>query len=97
MAKAIRARVFWASALVAAVLGVAAGVLHLYIRFANNTQGEMYDRMGNVDIPYCLLLLLVAFAPVFAAVFLSCLAGGLSMALFTRKRGAMEGTYPRND
>jgi hypothetical protein len=41
--------------LLATVLAVAAGVCHLYMRFANNTQGEMLDGHGHVDLVYSAL------------------------------------------
>jgi len=53
----------------ATVLGSLAGILHLYLRFLNNSQGEMYDDAGGVDIPYTALLFLTAFVPVWLLTF----------------------------
>lgn len=63
---ALSARICRLMIVVAAIVfGICAGALHLYMRFSNNTQGEMFDRSGHVDIGYSALLFLTAFAPVF--------------------------------
>ena len=62
----------------AAFLGTLAGVLHLYMRFSNNAQGEMFDGSGHVDLAYSGLMFFAAFVPVFGAVLLA----GAVMAFF---------------
>lgn len=56
-------------AIAAALSGSLAGALHLYLRFLNNTQGEMYNASGYIDLPYAALLFFAAFVPVCLAVF----------------------------
>lgn len=55
-------------AILALFLGAGAGALHLYMRFANNTQGEMFDGAGHVDLAYCALIFLTTFIPTFGIV-----------------------------
>jgi hypothetical protein len=55
--------------LLATILAVAAGVCHLYMRFANNTPGEMYRIDGGIDYFYSAELFLFVFIPVWVFVF----------------------------
>lgn len=69
---------------IAILAGMCAGILHLFMRFANNTQGEMFDDAGHVDLAYSTILFLVAFVPVFVAIAVSGAACHLMWRLFRR-------------
>jgi hypothetical protein len=58
-------------AIAAALSGSLAGGLHLYLRFLNNTQDEMCNAHGHIDLPYAALLFFAAFVPVCLAVFVT--------------------------
>jgi hypothetical protein len=66
----------------ATFLGMLAGVLHLYVRFSNNTRGEMFDGSGHVDLAYSGLMFFAAFVPVFGAVLLAGVVLAFFLSLF---------------
>lgn len=59
------ARAFFVFTAVAFLLGAAAAFLHLYMRFDHNSQGEMFNAAGRVDLSYAALLFFAVFIPVF--------------------------------
>jgi hypothetical protein len=72
---------FW----IANLLGGAAGVLHLYVRFLNNSQGEMYLPSGGVDFIYAGELFALAFVVVWLLTFTPLAVFGLFIR-YVRKR-----------
>jgi H+/Cl- antiporter ClcA len=73
------------SVTIATLFGFLAGGLHLYLRFLNNTQDEMYTASGHVDLPYAALLFFVVFIPIWLAVFTTSF-GLLFLAKIAAKR-----------
>lgn len=78
MSKGSGRKISSTSLLLALFLGGFAGALHLYMRFSNNTQGEMFDSSGHVDLAYCVLMFLAVFVPIFVVMaiggFFHCIA-----------------------
>jgi hypothetical protein len=62
--------------MLATLFALAAGALHLYMRFDHNSQGEMFST-GRIDLFYSGELFLLAFVSVWLITLIGCLMAGL--------------------